>query len=54
MIDNYYTTEEISEKFRVSRQTVWRWKKLGKIVSKKIGRRNLFSEKDIKNLLGEV
>jgi len=53
MIDIYYTTEELSIKFKVSRQTIWRWKKIKILNSKKIGRRNLYAEKDIKKLLKE-
>jgi excisionase family DNA binding protein len=52
-MDTYYSTEELADKLKVHRQTIWRWCKEGKLKPKKIGRKNLFKESDIKSLLGE-
>lgn len=43
----YLTTEDLSEKMKVSRQTVWKWRKLG-MPHIKIGRSVRFEEKEVK------
>ena len=45
--DRFLSTEEIGELLHVSRVTVFRYMKAGKIQSHKLGRRNLFSLNEV-------
>jgi len=47
------TTLEIQKLFNVSAQTVYNWRKLGKLRSYKLGHRRLFKREDIEQLLIE-
>lgn len=42
-----YTTDDIAEMYRVCRKTVWTWVQSGLLRGERIGRRYLFSVKDI-------
>lgn len=46
----YLTTDDLSEKMKVSRQTVWKWRKLG-MPHIKIGRSVRFEENAVKEWL---
>jgi len=48
--EKMYTGEEVSEKFKVSDTTLWRWHKEGIIKRKKIGNRIYYPETEIKRL----
>jgi excisionase family DNA binding protein len=50
--DKYMTVQEVATKFRVKILTVYRWIYAGKVRPKKVGRKYLFSEKDIMQLMG--
>ena len=45
--DRFLSTEEIGELLHVSRVTIFRYMKAGKIQSHKLGRRNLFSLREV-------
>lgn len=49
--DNYMSVEEVCEKYRVSKPTLWRWDKAGFLRSKRLGRRVLYSENSIKSAM---
>ena len=53
-MSKYYTTQELMERFRVSRFAITRAINSGKlVVSKKDGTKNLFSEESVQNYLNE-
>lgn len=47
----YYTCEEIAEKFKVSKETVWIWIRKGKLGAVKLGKHFRVSEKDLQDFL---
>ncbi|MBT6685758.1 MAG: helix-turn-helix domain-containing protein [Bacteroidetes bacterium] len=49
--EKLYTPKEIEEKFGVCTTTVWRWRKLGILESKKIGNRVYFTESSIQSVI---
>ena len=49
--EKVYTRNEVIEKFHICSATLWRWGKLGLIKSKKIGKRQYFSENEIKKIM---
>lgn len=51
--EKVYSREEVMEKFQICSATLWRWNRLGLIQSKKIGRRQFYSESEIKQLMNE-
>lgn len=53
-IETYYTTKNLIDNIKISRQTLWKWKKNKKLVPVKIGNKNLYRESDVKRLLGET
>jgi excisionase family DNA binding protein len=53
MLDKYYTTAELMEILKLSRQTVYNMAQNKILVPVKVGARNLYRETDIKRLLGE-
>jgi hypothetical protein len=48
--EKVFTRNEVIEKFKICPATLWRWDKLGLIVSKKIGNRIYYPESEIKRL----
>lgn len=53
MLEEYYTTDEVISKLKITRQTLWKLNKTKKLIPKKIGSKNLYKESDIKKLLSE-
>ena len=47
----YLTVKEITAELRVSKYTVWRWIKTGKLVGYKIGREFLVRREDYDNFV---
>lgn len=45
------TPAEVADYFQVSRQTIWRWRREGRISAVKIGRTVRFSRSEIEALL---
>lgn len=54
MPNSFLSTEELSEFLHVSRVTVFRYMKAGKIRAYKLGRRNLFSLREVVDALKGV
>jgi DNA-binding Xre family transcriptional regulator len=52
MIDNYFTSKELIQILKISRQTLWRLQINKKLIPIKIGTKKLYKESDIKKLLG--
>ncbi len=52
--DIFMTSAEVMEFLRISRTTLWKWMKSGKIKAHKIGRKYLFSKRELlaNNLMG--
>ena len=46
----YYTVEEVCAIYRVSRRTVYRWKKAGKLHPVRAGRRLMFERGEVDSL----
>ena len=51
--EKVYSRDEVIEKFQICSATLWRWNRLDLIQSKKIGRRQFYSESEIKRLMNE-
>ena len=49
-IETLLTCEEVLQIFRISRPTLRRWERDGKIIPIRVGRRLLFKESDVQNL----
>ena len=52
--EKFYTTQEVTDFFRVARSTLYRWIDEGKIKRLKLGHKNLFRESDIRRLVEEL
>lgn len=52
-MEKVYTIKEVAEIFRVHNNTIINWKKSGKLPYVKVGRRVLFKESDVKELMNE-
>lgn len=48
MGEKRYTSDEVAEAYRVSRHTVYRWMREGKLKGEKFGRAYLFTESAIR------
>ena len=46
-MEKYYICEEIAEKYRVKKRTVWSWLRTGKLTGIRVGKEYRISEKDI-------
>ena len=44
---SFLTPDEVRKKYGVSKPTLWRWDKSGKLRAKRLGRRVLYSEASI-------
>lgn len=44
---DYLKVEEVCQKLSVSRTTLWKWEKLGYLKPKRVGRRVLYSQKEL-------
>lgn len=51
MIEQLYNVEEVAKILRVSKHTVRAWYYQGRLKGIKLGRRLVFSEKSIRNLI---
>lgn len=49
--DEYYTRDQVCERLHITYTTLWRMQKEGTIIVHKLGRRNLYSKKEITSLL---
>lgn len=45
--ESFITTEQVCNKYGVSKPTLWRWDKSGKLKAKRLGRKVLYSEASI-------
>lgn len=50
-MDNYYTPQEIAEKFKVKINTVYKWIREGKLKAIKVGDLWRISESEIKHFI---
>lgn len=50
MVTKTYTAAELAEMFHVTRETVWRWNKEGRIRGIRLGQRILFPETTVQAL----
>lgn len=50
--DEIYTSDEVVEKLKISKETLYRYIKSGKLKAKKIGREYRFIGKDLNEFLG--
>ena len=48
---NFLTTEEVCELYKITRRTVYRWQRAGKLHGVKAGRRLLFNPAEVLQLL---
>ena len=48
MGNKMYTTDDVAERYRVARCTVWRWIREGKLTGVKYGRAFLFTDEDLR------
>lgn len=46
------SAKEVSEKYHLSLQTLWRWAKVGRLVPTKVGSRNLYKESEVIRIIG--
>lgn len=51
MADDLLTTEEVADLLRVSRQTLWRWRKDGTLPARKVGALVRYRRSDVDALL---
>lgn len=51
-MDRFYSCEELAERYKVKVITVYDWIKKGKLNAKKIGKRYLISESEVKRYEG--
>ena len=47
----YYNTNELAELLSIDRTTIWTWEKKGLLKCKRVGRRKLYSRKEINDLI---
>ena len=52
--NEYLTIEEVCELLKLSRTTLWRYRKEGIIKIRTIGNKKLFSRADINNIMSEA
>lgn len=50
-IEGYYNTNELAELLSIDRTTIWAWEKKGLLKCKRVGRRKLYSRKEINDLI---
>jgi len=50
--DEIYTSDEVVEKLKISKETLYRYIKSGKLKAKKIGREYRFIGRDLNKFLG--
>jgi len=50
--DEIYTSDEVVEKLKISKETLYRYIKSGKLKAKKIGREYRFIGRDLNRFLG--
>lgn len=53
MAEKLYTQKEVAEMFNVTTQTIYRWRKAGKINAVKVGNRALITWEEIRRVLEE-
>lgn len=53
MAEKLYTQKEVAEMFNVTTQTIYRWRKAGKINAVKVGNRALITWEEINRVLKE-
>ena len=53
MTEKLYTQKEVAEMFNVTTQTIYRWRKAGKINAVKVGNRALITWEEINRVLKE-
>ena len=51
MKDQYYTLQEVADTLKISYMTVFRWVKVGKIKSTKIGKQHRISNKQLQDFI---
>lgn len=49
---NIYTTDDVCELYGVTRRSVYRWIRSGKLDAHKVGRRNYFTPEEVFGLIG--
>lgn len=49
--EGYYTTNELADLLSIDRTTVWAWERKGFLKPKRVGRRKLYSRKEINELI---
>ena len=54
MAEKLYTQKEVAEMFNVTTQTIYRWRKAGKINAVKVGNRALITWEEINRVLKET
>lgn len=47
----YMTPNEVADKLSVSKNTLWRWERMGYLVPVKVGRKSLYKRSEIDSLL---
>ena len=50
-VEGYYNTNELAELLSVDRTTLWVWEKKGLLKSKRVGKKKLYSRKEINDLV---
>ena len=50
--DHYLTMKQAAEARKVTRITIWRWIKAGKLPAEKVGREVLIRKQDLRRLTG--
>jgi predicted DNA-binding transcriptional regulator AlpA len=49
--ETYYTTKEVQEKFKVSRQTIFAWQRSGLVKPRKLGGKNMWLHSEILKIM---
>ena len=49
--NGYYNTNELAELLSIDRTTIWTWEKKGLLKCKRVGRRKLYSKREINDLI---
>ena len=52
-MENYYTAQEVADRLKVKRQTVYTWIREGRLQADKIGRTRRTSETQLQNIMAE-
>lgn len=50
-VEGYYNTNELAELLSVDRTTLWVWEKKGLLKAKRVGKKKLYSRKEINDLV---